>query len=121
MIVAGSRIGYYNDGIRLIHFSRRLIDKLQMNSAISGDLKVCSQHLFNQLRELGLTTHRKNNNVINKIDCRSYHRSGIIEPEFRIDVLKSEAIANRNTVTLVTHLTSDRFEKLLDIMTTWTD
>ena len=54
------------DGIRLIHFSRRLIDKLQMNSAISGDLKVCSQHLFNQLRELGLTTHRENNNVINK-------------------------------------------------------
>jgi len=37
-----------------------------MNSGISGDLKLSSQHLVNQLRELGLPTQRENNNVTHK-------------------------------------------------------
>ncbi|KAK2165490.1 hypothetical protein LSH36_49g00025, partial [Paralvinella palmiformis] len=52
-------------------------------------------------------------------DCNSYHQSGRIKRSFRANVLSNTDIPDVNTVTLVTHLTSDRYDRLINIKSTW--
>ncbi|KAK2152923.1 hypothetical protein LSH36_314g00000 [Paralvinella palmiformis] len=54
-----------------------------------------------------------------KDDCNSYHQSGRIKRSFRANVLSNTDIPDVNTVTLVTHLTSDRYDRLINIKSTW--
>ncbi|KAK2165394.1 hypothetical protein LSH36_51g07013 [Paralvinella palmiformis] len=54
-----------------------------------------------------------------RVNCDTYRHSSNIKHQVHSNVLKSTNVTDLLAVTLTTHLSVDRFDKLLDLMRTW--